>query len=171
MSRGRFSAAGHICKLPVMIAHLWTEMRPVQWAKNLAVFAPLLFAQPLVIPSAFARALFAFVLFCGSSSAVCLLNDVLDYEQDRAHSEKRDRPLAAGHLTRGTVLGASGVLLIPYSGPGRGCVGSEFRVRGVAQRGDLGRPVDSQRASAAIGETFITFTTRRLGPVCVQCLS
>ena len=72
-----------------MIAHLWTEMRPAQWAKNLAVFAPLLFAQQLFIPGAFARALFAFVLFCGVSSAVYLLNDVLDYEQDRTHPEVR----------------------------------------------------------------------------------
>jgi len=95
-----------------MIAHLWTEMRPAQWAKNLTVFAPLLFAQQLFIPSALARAVFAFALFCGLSSAVYLLNDVLDYEQDRVHPEKRHRPLAAGHLTRGTVMGASGVLLV-----------------------------------------------------------
>lgn len=109
---GRFSVARHIGKLSGMIAHLWTEMRPAQWAKNLAVFAPLLFAQQLFIPGAFARALFAFVLFCGVSSAVYLLNDVLDYEQDRTHPEKRHRPLAAGHLTRGTVIVISGVLLV-----------------------------------------------------------
>jgi UbiA prenyltransferase family len=95
-----------------MIAHLWTEIRPAQWAKNLTVLAPLLFAQQLFIPGAFARAVFAFVLFCLLSSAVYLLNDVLDYEQDRLHPEKRRRPLAAGHLTRGTVMGAAGVLLV-----------------------------------------------------------
>lgn len=101
-----------ICKLPVMIAYLWTEMRPAQWAKNLTVFAPLLFAQQFFIPSAFARAGCAFALFCGLSSAVYLLNDVLDYGQDRVHPEKRHRPLAAGHLTRGTVIGASAALLV-----------------------------------------------------------
>lgn len=95
-----------------IIAHLWTEMRPAQWVKNLTVLAPLLFAQQFFIPSAFARAVFAFALFCGLSSAVYLLNDVLDYEQDRIHPEKRYRPLAAGHLTRGTVMGASGILLV-----------------------------------------------------------
>jgi len=87
-------------------------MRPAQWAKNLAVFAPLLFAQQFFIPSAFARAGCAFALFCGLSSAVYLLNDVLDYGQDRVHPEKRHRPLAAGHLTRGTVIGVSAALLV-----------------------------------------------------------
>ena len=95
-----------------IIAHLWTEMRPAQWVKNLTVLAPLLFAQQFFIPSAFARAMFAFALFCGLSSAVYLLNDVLDYEQDRVHPEKRHRPLAAGHLTRGTLIGVSGILLV-----------------------------------------------------------
>jgi len=95
-----------------MIAHLWTEMRPTQWAKNLTVLAPLLFAQQLFIPGAFARAVFAFALFCLLSSAVYLFNDVLDYERDRVHPEKCYRPLAAGHLTRGTVMGVSGILLI-----------------------------------------------------------
>jgi 4-hydroxybenzoate polyprenyltransferase len=95
-----------------MIAHLWAEMRPAQWVKNLTVLAPLLFAQQFFIPNAFARTVFAFALFCGLSSAVYLLNDIFDYEQDRVHPEKRYRPLAAGHLTRATVMGAASVLLV-----------------------------------------------------------
>src|SRR5215204_2504641 len=95
-----------------MLAHLWAEIRPAQWVKNLTMLAPLLFAQQFFSPSAFARAVFAFALCCGLSSAVSLLNDVLDYERDRVHPEKRYRPLAAGHLTRGTVVGAGGVLLL-----------------------------------------------------------
>jgi 4-hydroxybenzoate polyprenyltransferase len=87
-------------------------MRPAQWAKNLTVLAPLLFAQQLFVPFALGRALAIFVLFCLLSSAMYLFNDFLDYEQDRVHPEKRHRPLAAGHLTRGTVMGASGVLLV-----------------------------------------------------------
>jgi 4-hydroxybenzoate polyprenyltransferase len=95
-----------------MLAHLWTEMRPAQWAKNLTILAPLLFAQQLFVPLALGRALAVFVLFCLLSSAVYLFNDFLDYEQDRVHPEKRHRPLAAGHLTRGTVVGTAGVLLV-----------------------------------------------------------
>lgn len=87
-------------------------MRPLQWVKNLVVFAPLLFAQQFFVPHAFVRALFTFVLFCGLSSAVYLLNDVLDYEQDRAHPVKRYRPLAAGQLRRSTVIETSGLLLV-----------------------------------------------------------
>lgn len=95
-----------------MIAHLWTEMRPLQWVKNLVVFAPVLFAQQFFVPPAFARAMFTCVLFCGLSSAVYLLNDVLDYERDRAHPAKRYRPFAAGQLQRSTVIGTSGLLLV-----------------------------------------------------------
>jgi 4-hydroxybenzoate polyprenyltransferase len=95
-----------------MIVDLWTEMRPAQWAKNLTVLAPLLFAQQLFVPSAFAHGVFAFALFCGLSSAVYLLNDALDYERDRLHPDKCHRPLAAGHLTHRLVIGAAGTLLV-----------------------------------------------------------
>ena len=95
-----------------MIAYLWKEMRPAQWAKNLTVLAPLLFAQQLFVPLALGRAVALFGLFCLLSSAAYLFNDLLDYGQDRVHPEKRHRPLAAGHLTRGTVVGTAGVLYV-----------------------------------------------------------
>jgi len=38
----------------------------------------------------------AFVAFCAISSAIYLLNDVLDVEADRTHPSKRHRPIAAG---------------------------------------------------------------------------
>ena len=73
-------------------------MRPRQWAKNLFVFAGLLFAQKLFTPLA-AVAVAAFALFCALSGAMYLLNDVAVREKDRLHPKKRERPVALGRLS------------------------------------------------------------------------
>ena len=73
-------------------------MRPVQWAKNLFVLAPLVFGHLLEDRGALARALVALVAFCLASSTVYLINDIRDREEDRRHPLKRMRPLAAGTL-------------------------------------------------------------------------
>lgn len=74
---------------------LLAACRPRQWTKNLLVFAGPLFAFQMQ-PSVWMGAGVAFVAFCAISSAIYLLNDVLDVEADRAHPSKRHRPIAAG---------------------------------------------------------------------------
>lgn len=82
-------------------------LRPHQWTKNLLVFAALLFSKHLFEPEPFARALLAFVAFCGLAGAVYLWNDVADIERDRLHPKKKLRPLAKGDLSiRAATLGA-----------------------------------------------------------------
>ena len=83
-------------------------MRPRQWAKNLFVFAGLVFAQKLFTPLA-CVALAAFAIFCALSGAMYLLNDVADREKDRLHPRKRLRPVASGRLS---VPGAVATALI-----------------------------------------------------------
>ncbi len=73
-------------------------MRVHQWAKNVLIFAPLLFAHKFLDVSALLRALVAFFAFTFTSSSVYLLNDLLDLESDRRHVEKRRRPFASGDL-------------------------------------------------------------------------
>ena len=79
-----------------------TTARPAQWTKNLFVLGPLLFAKRVLDPSAGLRSMIACVSFCLMSSAIYVLNDLADAEQDRNHPSKRNRPLASGILSRHT---------------------------------------------------------------------
>ncbi len=84
------------------LGSLLRAMRPHQWSKNVFVLAALVFAageKRGVAREHLLAALSAFLAFCLASSAVYLLNDVLDIEKDRAHPEKRRRPIASGELT------------------------------------------------------------------------
>jgi 4-hydroxybenzoate polyprenyltransferase len=81
-----------------MIKPLLRTMRPHQWAKNLLVFAPLLFSENLTDPQAVLLSTGAFALFCLLASSVYILNDVVDVDKDREHPHKRHRPIAAGEL-------------------------------------------------------------------------
>ena len=75
------------------------SLRPTQWIKNLVIFAGLIFSQNLGHPGMLLKSCVAFVLFCLLSSAIYLVNDVHDREQDRVHPVKKDRPVASGLLS------------------------------------------------------------------------
>jgi len=79
-------------------------LRPRQWTKNLAVFAPLLFARAVFVHGLAARALLAFVAFCFLSSGTYVFNDWIDREEDRRHPDKALRPIAAREIRARTVL-------------------------------------------------------------------
>ncbi len=91
-------------------AHGWRAaleaLRPAQWTKNLLVLAALGFAwgdrarpDHVAAPATVAGVLLAAIVFCAVSSAVYLVNDLLDIEADRAHPLKRHRPIAARRLS------------------------------------------------------------------------
>ena len=87
------------------------SMRPGQWPKNAFLFAALLFSRNLFHPAQVLTSVLAFGAFCLASSAVYLLNDLLDLEQDRNHPKKRSRPLASGALDPQTGVLAFATLL------------------------------------------------------------
>lgn len=87
-------------------------MRPWQYTKNLLVFAALVFAREMGNPNAVLKTVVAFVLFCLVASAVYLINDVRDAEDDRRHPDKRDRPIACGALAPSAASAAAAVLLV-----------------------------------------------------------
>ena len=84
--------------------NLLMSLRPSQWAKNLLVFAGLLFGLRLFDPVAIGRAAGAFVIFCMLSGVVYLINDIADRETDRQHPLKALRPIASGALAVPTAL-------------------------------------------------------------------
>ena len=83
---------------------LLISLRPHQWTKNLVIFAPLIFSKELNNPQLLVLSIAAFLNFCFLSSGVYLINDVLDYEKDRHHPEKKNRPVAAGRVRISTAL-------------------------------------------------------------------
>lgn len=74
-------------------------LRPLQWVKNGFVFLGLLFGHAWSDPNKVTLALTAFAAFCLISSAVYVMNDLVDRKQDRAHPKKRHRPLASGTVS------------------------------------------------------------------------
>jgi len=88
-------------------------MRPRQWAKNVFVLAPLLFALRAGDAVSVLRALAGFALFCIASGVVYLVNDVADREADAHHPRKRLRPIASGALPMPVATGsAAGLALL-----------------------------------------------------------
>lgn len=94
-------------------------MRPRQWTKNGFVFVALFFDGKLTSLTSVLNTVIAFVLLCFMSSAVYLMNDLVDIESDRAHPTKRFRPLPSGQLAPGiaratAVLFAVGSLIAGF---------------------------------------------------------
>lgn len=77
-------------------------LRPHQWIKNGFVFVGLLFGHAWTDPVKLGQALAAFAAFCLLASAVYVMNDLIDREQDRLHPKKKHRPLAAGTVSTTT---------------------------------------------------------------------
>ena len=80
-------------------------LRPHQWVKNGFVLAAVVFAfaereEALSLSrSAVQCSLLAMAAYCLAASAIYLINDVLDVENDRQHPEKSKRPIAAGEVS------------------------------------------------------------------------
>jgi heme O synthase-like polyprenyltransferase len=101
-----------VISLPAVrgLSGLLVSMRPSQWVKNLVVPLPFLFGGALASGRGWKLAVVGFVVFCAVTSAVYLVNDVMDRERDRAHPVKRRRPLAARELGVGTAIATAAVL-------------------------------------------------------------
>ena len=81
-----------------MLIPLLKTMRPRQWPKNGFVFVALFFDGKLLRLESLLPTIGAFLLLCLMSSAVYIMNDLADIENDRQHPIKKNRPLPAGKL-------------------------------------------------------------------------
>lgn len=113
------SASSRTTRTPAQEIHgLLRTMRPKQWTKNSVVFAALVFDGKLLQPVLLAKTTGAFIIFCLVSSAVYLINDLVDIDKDRAHPTKRYRPLPSGKLSpRVAKIAATGIpaICVPAS--------------------------------------------------------
>ncbi len=93
-------------RLPAVVRAL----RPKQWVKNVLVFSAPLAAGALFRWDVLRPTLGALVAFAMVSSAVYLLNDARDVDEDRQHPRKRFRPVAAGEISVPAALVLSAVV-------------------------------------------------------------
>jgi 4-hydroxybenzoate polyprenyltransferase len=87
-------------------------LRPQQWTKNALCLAGVVFGPgQILLPGAWGRGLATALVFCAGSSAVYVLNDLLDRRSDRDHPHKRWRPIARGSVgvPAAVVLGLAAV--------------------------------------------------------------
>ncbi len=92
-------------------------LRPRHWIKNTVLLAGILFTLDEAHPAShWLMVLGGILVFSALASAIYLVNDICDAEQDRLHPRKRLRPIASGELSpkaakilaTGLALGAVG---------------------------------------------------------------
>lgn len=93
------------------IKYIFESLRPVQWIKNLSLFAALILNGQLTNFPLFSKNILAFISFCLLSSSSYLINDLLDLNKDRLHPIKKNRPLARGAITQSDAIFVSFLLL------------------------------------------------------------
>jgi decaprenyl-phosphate phosphoribosyltransferase len=101
-----------------MLGSILKAVRPHQWVKNLFVAAPVVFAKRIGDVHSDLRAGAAFAAFCLLSSAVYLVNDLVDIEKDREHPTKRHRPIASGKLKPQFARALAGLFALAALGSG-----------------------------------------------------
>jgi 4-hydroxybenzoate polyprenyltransferase len=97
-----------------MFKNLILTLRPRQWAKNLIIFAGIIFAKKFFELDYLLKTIAAFVIFCLLSGIVYIINDIVDRKADQKHPEKSKRPIAAGLLPVNTAI-ISAIVLTLFS--------------------------------------------------------
>ncbi|MEL6346264.1 MAG: decaprenyl-phosphate phosphoribosyltransferase [Myxococcota bacterium] len=82
---------------PLLVGAL-KALRPKQWAKNVFLFAALIFSLKFTETTAWLQTLIGTASFSLLASTGYLFNDARDVEADRQHPKKRKRPIASGSL-------------------------------------------------------------------------
>lgn len=104
-----------------MLGAYFRLLRPKEYLKNFFVLLPVFFGGGLTDPGRVGEALLAFFVFCLAASAVYVMNDILDRNEDRNHPVKCARPIASGEVGPATAgaLGAAlagGALWLAWAG-------------------------------------------------------
>lgn len=100
-----------------LLIALLKSARPRQWIKNLALYATLVFSGFFFyVPNSgvpyFVTVTYSVIVFSLLTSAVYIINDIIDFEADSRHPFKRKRPIASGELPLSVATFAAITLLI-----------------------------------------------------------
>jgi 4-hydroxybenzoate polyprenyltransferase len=115
---------GDRIKVPALVDY-FRLLRPRQWLKNVFVFAGLIFSRQFLHLESIEKSILAFIVFSILSSSGYIINDILDYQEDRAHPVKSKRPVASGKVQR-VHAGLIAALLLIISLIGAYLLGNQF---------------------------------------------
>ncbi|MBI2148928.1 UbiA prenyltransferase family protein [Candidatus Woesearchaeota archaeon] len=87
-------------------------LRVHQWYKNLVIYLALIFSNLLFHSNLFLLTTLGLVALCFVSSSNYIINDIIDLKKDRAHPEKKFRPIASGKIEVSFAIIISVVLLL-----------------------------------------------------------
>jgi decaprenyl-phosphate phosphoribosyltransferase len=87
-------------------------LRVKHWVKNTFIFIPLFFAGDFLIESNWIKLILGFFSFSFIASAVYIINDYRDIENDKLHPEKSKRPLASGKVKPTNAFIIFGLLIL-----------------------------------------------------------
>src|SRR4051794_14718661 len=79
-------------------------IRPKDWAKNAFLFVPLFFAGLFFETEKLLHLGIGFICFSLVASAIYIMNDYRDIEDDKKHPVKSKRPLASGAVNKTTAI-------------------------------------------------------------------
>jgi len=80
-------------------ANIWKHALHIhQWYKNILVFIPLLASHKIIELPLLSQAIASFMAFNFCASAIYIVNDIFDLQEDRKHAKKSQRPFAKGVL-------------------------------------------------------------------------
>ena len=75
-------------------------IRVKDWIKNIVIFFPIIFSNNIFLLENITNVLVSFFIFSLTTSSVYILNDILDYKDDKLHKLKRHiKPLASDSLS------------------------------------------------------------------------
>ena len=74
-------------------------IRVKHFFKNIIIFLPLVFSGLFFNMSLFLRVIYGFLCFSLIASCIYIINDIRDYENDRKHPTKKNRPIASGTIS------------------------------------------------------------------------
>lgn len=84
---------------PSLFKLILKQIRIHQWAKNTLIILPVVAAHEMITACTALLLTVSFFSFSFVTSSVYIINDLLDLDNDRSHSTKKNRPLASCNLS------------------------------------------------------------------------